>query len=185
MAEKKKLGILKIILIGAVGLILLIIVIAIIGGDSEPTATTAQEETAPEAIEESLPGMGSIVKAGYFEVTVNNASVNEWVNTGNEFSDLERESGIKYLILNITFKNIDKKNRMMFDGELYINYEDQEYNFDSETILIDGWGLFLDTINPLTSKTTNLVYKLPEEIRGPITWKPTGSRGKIYVGNIE
>lgn len=190
MAEKKKFGFWKIVLI-VIGVFILISVIANLSDDSEPAATTQEETTteaagsAPEKAEEALPGVGVPVKAGYFEVRVNNASIEEWVNTGNQFTDLEREAGIKYLIINVTFKNVDKKNRMMFDGELYINHAGKNYNFDAETILADGWGILLDTINPLTFKTTNLVYKIPQEVMGPITWKPTGSRETIYVGDIE
>ncbi len=171
-----------------VGWFVLLIIIGIAAGESETASVsqvaTTQEESIPQT-EEAMPVIGDAVKAGYFEVTVNRASVENWVNTGNQFTDRKQEAGIKYLILNITFKNIDKKNRMMFDGELYINYGGQEYNYPSEILLAEGWGIFLDTINPLMSKTTNLVYKLPGEMKGPVVWKPTRSRERIYVGDIK
>ena len=188
-AQKEKLGAGPIIGIFAGWFVLWIIIGLITSAGSyeraiAPQVATAQKENVPEKAEEALPSVGVPVRAGYFEVMVNNASIEEWINTGNQFTDLNRETGIKYLVINVTFKNIDKKSRMMFDGELYIDYAGQEYNFDTETLLAEGWGLFLDTINPLTFKTTNLVYKLPAEVMGPITWKPTGARTKIYVGNI-
>jgi len=62
---------------------------------------------------------------------------------------------------------------MLMDGSVWINYNGKDYEFDkSESIMAEGWGLFLDQINPLISKTTNLVYKIPAEIKGDIYWQP-------------
>ena len=73
----------------------------------------------------------------------------------------------------VTFKNTDKESRMLEDGIVLINYNGQEYKFDkSETIMADGWGLFLDQLNPMISKTTNLVYKIPAEISGQAYYMP-------------
>lgn len=73
------------------------------------------------------------------------------------------------------------------DGELLINYNGQDYKFDkSETIILDGWGLLLDQINPLTSKTTKLVYKIPEEIKGTFFYRlgRASSNDLIELGSI-
>ncbi|MDH5379698.1 MAG: hypothetical protein OEW75_02530 [Cyclobacteriaceae bacterium] len=73
------------------------------------------------------------------------------------------------------------------EGVLYINYNGKEYKFDhAEPVMLDGWGIMLDQINPLTSKTTYIVYKIPKEISGSVYYKP-GRSGKghlIYLGNI-
>ena len=62
---------------------------------------------------------------------------------------------------------------MLMDGSVWINYNGKDYEFDkSESIMAEGWGLVLDQINPLISKTTNLVYKIPAEIKGDIYWQP-------------
>ena len=64
----------------------------------------------------------------------------------------------------------------------------KDYNFDkSETVMADGWGLLLDQINPLTTKTTKLVYKIPAEIIGNAYYKParSGSNDIIDLGIIE
>ena len=53
--------------------------------------------------------------------------------------------------------------------------------------MADGWGLLLDQINPLTTKTTKLVYKIPAEIIGNAYYKParSGSNDIIDLGIIE
>lgn len=114
-------------------------------------------------------------------------SLEDRVNTGNEFADLKPEQGNMYLVINATFKNIDKESRMLLDGSVWINYNGKDCEFDkSETVMLEGWGLLLDQINPLTSKTTHLVYKIPAEIKGNAYWQPgrADSGQKILLGNL-
>ena len=115
-------------------------------------------------------------------------SVKNSVNTGNQFSNLPAEQGSRYLILDVSFKNTSEESRMLMDGVVIINYNGKDYNFDkSETVMADGWGLLLDQINPLTTKTTKLVYKIPAEIIGNAYYKParSGSNDIIDLGIIE
>ncbi len=119
---------------------------------------------------------------------VNKALLSDRVNTGNQFASLNPEEGNMYLIINASFKNTDNESRMLVDGSVWINYKGKDYQFDhSETIMLEGWGVLLDQINPLTTKTTNLVYKLPKEIKGPAYWQPgrTSSSERIFLGNLE
>ena len=75
---------------------------------------------------------------------------------------------------------------MLMDGVVIINYNGKDYNFDkSETVMADGWGLLLDQINPLTTKTTKLVYKIPAEITGNATYKPGRGSSEFYLGTIK
>ncbi len=88
----------------------------------------------------------------------------------------------------MSFKNTSEESRMLMDGVVIINYNGKDYNFDkSETVMADGWGLLLDQINPLTTKTTKLVYKIPTEITGNAYYKPSrsGSNDIIDLGIIE
>ena len=164
---------------------------------SKQTASTSEqknsssEQTKSEekkSDEKTNVSVGQVLKTKYFEVTVNEAARKKSVKTGNQFTDLKAEKGIRYLVLNTTFKNIDEESRMLIDGDVIINYNGKDYTYDkSETIFADGWGLLLDQINPLTSKTTNLVYKIPEEITGRAYYRP-GRSGKddlIFLGNLK
>ena len=159
---------------------------AIASGDGESSSSSSKQTT--EAAVNSAVTVGQPLQTKYFEVTVSEVIVSDRVRTGNQFSDLPREEGNKYLIISATFKNTDKESRMIMDGSVWIEYNGQRYEFDkSETVLADGWGTMLDQINPLTSKTTNIVYKLPAEITGTAFWQPGRSSMKelINLGNIE
>ncbi len=171
-------------------IIALLVIGAMSDNDKKSTdyASTSENSIDKSNSEPSYIQLGETLSTRYFDVTVNKASINDRVNTGNEFADLNPESGNSYLIMNTTFKNTDNESRMLTDGEVLIIYNGKEYKFDNaETIMLEGWGLLLDQINPLTSKTTNLVYKIPTEIKGPVYYRPgrSSSDDKILVGNIE
>lgn len=149
---------------------------AFASGDGEDTATS---ETAANKI---IP-LDSVLTTEYFEIQVNKVSIKKSVITGNQYANIKQEQGNKFLIFNITFKNIDDESRTFYEGEIIIDYKGKDYRFDkSETVLADGWGTFLDQINPLTTKTTNLVFKIPDEINGKIYWEPgRNSKGKMFL----
>lgn len=114
------------------------------------------------------PSIGNQLTNMYFEINLHDAKVVDKVNTGNQFTNLPREDGNQYLIIDASFKNIDKESRMVIDGKLIID----EYEFDqSETILLEGWGTH-EQINPLVTKRTNIVYKIPSNIKGVVYWVP-------------
>lgn len=150
---------------------------------SSSSSTTVSADNSAKAKQ-----VGETLSTRYFDVTVNKVALQDRVNTGNEFADLQREEGNQYLIINTTFKNTDGESRMISDGEVVINYNGKDYLFDkSETVMLEGWGTMLDQLNPLTSKTTNLVYKIPIEIKGPAYYRPgrSNSDDLIAIGNIE
>lgn len=160
------------------------------GGSStvDNSPSSSYEQTEPNTEVPTGVSIGQVLHTEYFDITVNKVSIQDRVNTGNEFADLKPEQGNLYLIINATFKNTDKESRMLMDGSVWIYYNGKKYEFDkSETIMLNGWGLLLDQINPLTTKTTNLVYKIPAEIKGNAYWQPgrAGSEQKVFLGNIK
>ncbi|MEI6266090.1 MAG: DUF4352 domain-containing protein [Sphingobacteriia bacterium] len=156
---------------------------AIASSDDKKSPSSSGGNSSEQSVATSV-GIGQTLQTEYFSVTVNKVSINDRVNTGNEFADLKAEQGNKYLIINATFKNTDQESRMIVDGSVWINYNGKDYEFDkSETVMLEGWGTMLDQINPLTSKTTNLVYKIPAEITGTALWNP-GRSDKDQVINL-
>jgi len=132
-------------------------------------------------------GIGEVLKTDYFDVVVNNASIDNHISTGNQFVDIPEQPGNKFVILDVTFKNTDNESRMLTDGELIINSNGKEYKYEkSETIMLEGWGLIIDNINPLTSKTTKIVYKIPSDIKGVAFYRPgrAGHDEVILLGNL-
>ena len=189
---KAKMGLGKKVLIG-VGILVGIGVIANIGKDkkgansSVATEQSSSSETKKEE-KNSAPTIGQTLKTDYFDVTVNKAGLQQKINTGNEFADKTAGEGNQFLVFNTTFKNTDKESRMLTEGTVYITYNGKEYEFDkAETIMLEGWGLLLDQINPLTSKTTNLVYQIPKEIKGPAYFRPgrADKDQRIFLGDLK
>ena len=160
----------------SIAIIGIFVFFAFASGDEETTATA-------EITADKIVSTDNVMTTNYFEIQVNKVSVKKSVITGNQFANIKQQAGNKFLIFNITFKNIDNESRMFEEGEVVINYNGKDYRFDkSETVMADGWGTFLDQINPLTSKSTNLVFKIPDEIQGKVYWKPgRNSAGKMFL----
>lgn len=174
----------KKVLIG-LGVLILIGFLSNLGKDNKKENSSSSDSS--EKINEEIIKIGDVLNTDYFEIKANKIDIQKMVNTGNEYLNLKEEPGNLYLIINATYKNVDSESRMLFDGSVWINYNGKDYEFDkSEPVMAEGWGLLLDQINPLTSKTTNLVYKIPEEIKGDVYWQPgrSSSDKKIYLGKL-
>lgn len=172
--------------LASIGAFAFFLCIAVASGDDKKDSSSTASTSAEAA--KTYKKLGETLSTEYFDVTVNKVGIENRVNTGNEFANLPAEDGNKYLIMNTTFKNTSNESRMLMDGEILINYNGKDYTYDkAETIMLEGWGLLLDQINPLTSKTTNLVYKIPAEIKGTAYYKPgrSGSGDLIELGNID
>lgn len=185
--QKKKMSLGRKILIGF-GVLILIGIISN-AGKNKKEKTAEKSSNSTEQVIEKQTGVkiGEILKTDYFDISVNKVDLTDRVNTGNEFSDLKPEEGNKYLIINTTFKNTDDESRMIIEGTVWINYNGKEYEFDkSEPVMAEGFGALLEQINPLTSKTTNLVYKIPAEIKGDAYWQPgrSGDDERIFLGAL-
>lgn len=170
----------------ALGFLVLLIVIALLPDEKEntPPHSSPIEQKSTEKTPDK-PQIGVPISAGYFEVVIHKAYLSPTVNTGNEFADISAPEGSQFVILKTTFKNVDSESRMILDGKIEVNYQGKNYEFDkAETIAAEGWGLFLDQINPLTSKTTNLVYTIPKEVKGPAYYVVGRSDARIYLGDF-
>jgi len=185
----------------------------IMNASTDNTSPTSSSEQTEQKSEGSTGiGIGQVLHTEYFDVTVNKVSLNDRVDTNTDpllelkrfnafwssdssdrsvyqFSGLKPEQGNKFLIINVSFKNIDTESRLPDDGSVWINYNGKEYEYDkSETVEAEGWGISFLTnqLNPLTTLTTKLVYKIPAEIKGPAYWQPGRSSKdkRIFLGNL-
>lgn len=163
-ASPKKMGIGKKALLGLAGLFI-IGALASLGDDGAATTGAATEAPAATA--------GQAIGTDYFDVTLHGYEVADAVETGNQFADLAPEDGTQYLVISATFKNKDTESRMIEGGSVFINVAGKLYEFDkAEPVMAEGWGAMLEQINPLTTYTTKLVYKIPTGIKGRLTWEP-------------
>ncbi len=81
----------------------------------------------------SQPSIGGTLRTSYFEITLNEVAVGTSIVTGNPFIDKEMGragSGNKFIVLDVTFKNIDNESRMPTKGALYFLINGNEYKFD-------------------------------------------------------
>lgn len=112
-------------------------------------------------------------QVGYFEATVNDCTISKTIETGNRYTALKQDPDARFLTVNATFKNTDNEGRLPFAGSLFISKDGKDYKFDTtETILSDGYGIRLQSLNPFIKLNTKIVYKVPNELFGDVYWKP-------------
>jgi hypothetical protein len=135
---------------------------------------------------ENIIKYGQVLKTEYFDVVARVSGLyTNWVDEENGIN-LPEEKGIMYLIIKLTFKNTDTESRMLTDGTIWTTHNGKQYKFDkSETMLVKGWGIGFDQINPLTETTTRVVYKLPTELDGSLYYQPGRSKesDRILLGS--
>ncbi|VVP48100.1 hypothetical protein PS838_05205 [Pseudomonas fluorescens] len=112
-------------------------------------------------------------QVGYFDVAVNNCTISKSIDTGNRYTTVKPDPDARYLTVNATFKNTDNEGRLPFEGSLFISKDGKDYKFDTtESIMGEGYGIRLRSLNPLIKLTTKIVYKVPNELSGDVYWKP-------------
>lgn len=112
-------------------------------------------------------------QVGYFDVTVNDCTLSKSIDTGNRYSAVKPDPDARFLTVNATFKNTDNESRLPLEGSLVISKDDKDFKFDTaETIMSDGYGIRMRSLNPLIKLNTKIVYKVPNELSGVVYWKP-------------
>jgi len=158
-----------------------------VGG--KDTLRTGFHKESPEAEDRGsqYPALGEKAVVGYFEISINRAHVDTMLGTANVYAEQAPGTGNTFVILDVTIKCIDKESRTPRIGSLLMKVEDRTYRFDkTETVSDPAWGLFFEPMNPLTSKTTKLVYKIPRDVKGEVFWEPGGNPDSVrfYCGRI-
>lgn len=112
-------------------------------------------------------------QVGYFDVTVNDCTISKSIDTGNRYSTVKPDPDARFLTVNATFKNTDNEGRLPLEGSLFINADGRDFKFDTtETVMSEGYGIRLRSLNPLIKLNTKIVYKVPNELSGEVYWKP-------------
>ncbi|MCK1788809.1 DUF4352 domain-containing protein [Pseudomonas violetae] len=138
------------------------------------TATNAYNVYATDylkGLQEKRESMSAQV--GYFDVTINDCTLSKSINTGNQFTTVKADPDARFLTVNATFKNTDNEGRLPLAGSLFISKNGKDYTFDTtETVMSEGYGIRLRSLNPLIKLTTKIVYKVPNELSGEVYWRP-------------
>lgn len=127
-------------------------------------------------------------KIGYFEVVINSCQVKQRVGTGNIFAEPEAWEGSEFLVIDASFKNIDTEGRLPVVGDVLIFSSGKTYKYDTaETIMLDGYGVHLNSVNPLVKMKTKVVYRIPSGLKGEVYWMPGRNTNgvKLWCGYLD
>ena len=147
----------------------------------------------PKTVMNTYPAQGKLkvikdmgpAQGKSLEVTVNDFRLVNSVKVGT-IDDYPAGKDIMYMVISLTLKNISTETIMIGAGELIVYYNDKEYIFDTPELMVSkGWYICCTNINPLISVRRNLVYKLPQEIEGPVFYKPYGEDLFFELGFIK
>jgi len=130
----------------------------------------------------SVPAAESPVQIGYFKVKVNSCRVGSKVGTENPLAEPKKWPDSKFLVIDASFKNTDTEGRLPLAGSVLIEYEGKTYKFDAvESVYEEGFGIGIQSINPLVTLRTKLVYRIPSEIKGRVSWLPGRNAGGVSL----
>ena len=167
-----------------IGIILFVILaVGSVGGDSSSSGSESSTKKVAEVKEEEMGKIGEPFTTNNFEVTVNGIKVIDSQKI-NSITSLDKEDGVKYLIINVSAKNIANESKsLVSSGKLILGDGDDKIEIkNDETLLTEGYGVFLEEVNPKLSKKTKLVYKIPADYADKtIIWDAFGSRKFIKL----
>lgn len=124
-------------------------------------------------------GITRKARVGYFDVSVDACKVQSLPITGNKYTEPDNWEGSRFIVLDVTFKNNDSEGRLPQSGELLVDFNGRELVYDTtEAIMQRGFGIYFQSVNPLLSMKTKLVYRIPNEISGEVFWMPGRNEGK-------
>jgi hypothetical protein len=176
--------------IGILAAFLVLIIIAINSG-SQPAAADATASSSDAPTSDSTAKkikVGDILHTEFFDVTINAVMTQTSIKLPAD-QEMRSGEGNQYLELAVTLKNTDKEDRTMFTGgTVLINVKGTEYKYeDAETVDREGFGLIYEKINPMVTKTTILVYKIPTGLDGDVYYRPGRAEDNqiIYLGKLK
>jgi len=130
----------------------------------------------------SVPAAESSVQVGYFKVKVNSCRVGSKVGTENPLAEPKKWPDSKFLVIDASFKNTDTEGRLPLAGSALIEYGGKTYKFDAvESVYEEGFGIGIQSVNPLVTLRTKLVYRIPSEIKGRVSWLPGRNAGGVSL----
>ena len=162
-----------------IGVVIFIILAAGSVGDSGSSSSSAgsSSKKTAEVKEEEMGKIGEPFVTNHFEVTVSGIKAVDSQKI-DVLTSLDKEEGVKYLIISVSAKNISAESKSLISaGKLILgDGEDKIEIANDETLLSEGYGAFLEEVNPKISKKTKLVYKIPADYADKtIIWDAFGS----------
>jgi hypothetical protein len=168
--------------------LVLIAALGLLTSCDQPKITVPEKQSIGSKTKLIIANEGDTLHTDFFDVTLLQHEILKGINTGNEYTTIYPDKDSKYLGLKVKYKNTDTESRMLGIGAVYIRYNNKGYTFDHlEQVLSKNWLTGIEQLNPLTSTTKFMAYKLPKEITGAAYYHPgrTDTTMFIYIGEIK
>lgn len=112
-------------------------------------------------------------RIGYFNVKINSCSISDLPVTKKPYTEPKQWPGSRFVVIDAEFKNMDSEGRLPMEGALIVKHEGRELRYDTtETIMQEGFGIYFKSVNPLVTMPTKIVYRIPDEVKGEVSWEP-------------
>lgn len=129
-----------------------------------------------------LNPINNSAKVGEFQVTANGCSATQKIYTENPFFEPRPWPESKFLVVDISYKNVSTASRYISPGNIVISKNGTVYKFDKfEVIPENGYGIRPEPLNPLVTYRTKLVYRIPNDLAGKIVWQANGGASNVTL----
>ena len=156
------------------------------GRDDKPSGASPSSGSEAVAAEQQVDSgiyLGEPAEIDYFEVILGSCEIQSMILTGDEYTSVVSPPGQDFLILSVTFRNIDTEGRMLGEGSAILRSKGREYEFDdTQLVLADGWALALESINPLISHSGKIAFGVPEGLAPEdFSWRPERNSDDVEI----
>lgn len=142
-----------------------LVVLAILGaifGDGEGSSSSSNSTVKTDSNKKNY--MGEWVEGRYFKVAV--LGVSERRSAPVEYVCDSAPEGSRYVMVNIAVENTDTESRMLMEeGELHVNYEGKNIEYDqTETCTLgqDGFLNFMEDLGPFVKREGRVTFVVPD-----------------------
>lgn len=140
-------------------------------------ATAEQEDSQQNEIIQGLVKLSrskvTSDRIEYFLVSIESCKISDSAETGSRYSEPKQWPGSRFLIIDALFKNEDAEGRLPAEGSLIIRHNGRELRYDTtESIIKEGYGIYFKSVNPLVKMPTKIVYRIPDNVSGEVSWEP-------------
>lgn len=142
-----------------------LVVLAVIGaifGDGEGSSSSSNSTVKMDPKKKNY--MGEWVDGRYFKVAV--LGVTERRSGPVEYMCDSAPDGSRYVMVNIAVENTDTESRTLMDeGELHINYDGKNIEYDqteSCTLGQDGFLNFMEDLGPFVKREGRVTFVVPD-----------------------
>lgn len=149
--------------------IIVVIIIANMGGEETPTSETANTASTTEnkkaekkaPAKEEVFGIGDVVKVGDVEFTINSTSTAK--NVGGEYGINSQGT---FLLMDVTVKNVGNESMTTDSSFFQLKLGDKTFDADGSVSIYgnEDTNFFLESVNPDLSATGVVGFDVSDEV---------------------